>query len=300
MREPYQPELLKYSQSGKGMEASSLPLSAAAAEILSSGVSVSAQLSLNGNSVSIFYFPTRKTLHLFQHDAEIPLQPIDSIAIAEPLDYLDVFYLSEIPYIATYAKVGNQLNIYRLNSDSLTFVQSHYVGPGFSLMKVLQYRDCSSVLLYNGNTGECVKYQITVPPYAGLCLTKTWSDFWERTWGHFAFFSFGGENFFLNINQQYEKTMLSHCSGDSRQGTFPVMTQKAGNTLLNSAIIQGFQGTEGQAYFVNYQYNGGLTLYSIYPDCKGWWTLNSTTVASGAAVLHPFRTSDADYLLIMG
>ena len=298
--EPFHPQLLQFSQSGQSWDASTVNLPTAVTDSLNAGISVSAQLSRSGQDYSLFYIPASKKLLMFSHDATSLLVQVASMDLPETLDYLDVFYLGGAPYLATYAKSGSYLNLYSLNPDnSLTPVHNQYVGTGFSMMHALPYRDTTCVVLYNGSTGECVKYQMAVPPYAGLSLTQVWSDVWAKTWGHFTFFEFGGENFFLKINQQHGKVNIDHFMDDPDEGSHPVLSQDAGNALLNSAVLAGFQGPEGQAYFVNYQYNGSLTINSIYPNCLGWWTLHTSTVASGGSVLHPLSIDGKDYLLIL-
>ncbi len=300
MSKPCSPQLLHFSESGTSREITPVSLPSILHASLKGGVSVSATLSRNGNDFSLLYFPASKTLQMFSHDTQAILVPVASMELPQTLDYLEVFYLGGIPYLVTYAKADSDLNFYCLNADnSLTQVHNQYVGMGFSMMHVLPYRDTTCVVLYNGNTGECVKYQIAVPPYAGLSLTKVWSDVWAKTWGHFTFFQFGGENFFLKINQQHEKVNIDHFMDDADEGSHPVLSQDAANDMLNSAVIAGFQGQQGQAYFVNYQYNGSLTLNSIYPNALGWWTLDSATVDSGGSVLHPFSINGSDYLLIV-
>lgn len=298
--EPFKPQLLQLVQSENDWSIVSAALPASLLEALGQGIATSAVLSRDSVDYSLFYVAASKKLLMFSHDPQALLTPVAAVSVPEALDYLDVFYLGGAPYIATYAKASSYLNLYRLNADnSLTPVHNQYVGSGFTMMHVLPYRDTTCVVLYNGTTGDCVKYQLAVPPYDGLSLTQVWSDVWAKTWGHFTFFEFGGENFFLKINQQHEKVNIDHFMDDPDEGSHPVLSKDADNSLLSSSVLAGFQGPEGQAYFLNYQYNGSLSLNSIYPNCLGWWPLASQTVSTGGTVLHPFTTAAANYLLIL-
>ncbi|MEK9711114.1 MAG: hypothetical protein VW258_00965, partial [Thalassolituus sp.] len=158
-------------------------------------------------------------------------------------------------------------------------------------------RDPICVVLMNGTTGDSTTAPISLPPYDGLSLTQVWSDSWAKTWGHFTFFRFGGENFFLKINQQHEKINIDHFMDDPNEGSHPVLSKNACNTLLNASVLTGFSGPQGQAYFMVYQDSGSISLNSIYPNCMGWWTLTSGQTEANAQVLHPITINEKTYLI---
>lgn len=279
-------------------------LSAQVLAAIPADTSASATLSMaaagSNTEYSLFYSPSANSISVCKQSTGTILEATSTINIDEPLDTMDVFYLGGLPYLSTYASDSSYLNLYRINEDfTLRQVRNQYVGSGFTMMHVLPYRDTSCVVLYNGTTGDCVKYQISVPPYDGLSLTQVWSDSWAKTWGHFTFFGFGGENFFLKINQQHEKVNIDHFMDDPDEGSHPVLSKNASHSLLNAAAISGFQGSEGQAYFLIYQSDGSLSLNSIYPNCLGWWSLGSTQTADNAKTLHTMTIANTPYLLLL-
>lgn len=262
-------------------------------------VNFSAKLTLEDTLYTLLYSATSNTLSVFGHDTTDYLVATAAIEMPKSLDMLDVFYLGGMPYLVTYASDGNYLNFYRYNSDhTLDAVHNMYIGTGLTMVKALAYRDISFIVAYNGTTGDCTKYQVTLPPYNGLSVLETWSDSWAKTWGHFNFFQFGGENFFLKANQTHEKVNIDHFMDDPDEGSHPVLSQPASSAMLNAQAISIFQGNEGQAYFLVYESNGSLSLNSIYPNCLGWWELTTTTATSSGKLLQPLTINNQSYLLI--
>lgn len=273
-------------------------LSPKAASSIPTDTKAAARLTLNNVNYSLFYSPSAQSVTVCEETADTILAATGTAPVKEALDTMDVFYLGNQAYLATYSTSGSYLNMYRINDDfTLTSIHNQYVGSGFTMMHILPYRDTSCAVLYNGTTGDCVKYQISVPPYDGLSLTQVWSDSWAKTWGHFTFFRFGGENFFLKINQQHEKINIDHFMDDPDEGSHPVLSKNACNTLLNASVITGFQGDQGQAYFVVCQNNGSISLNSIYPNCLGWWALTSGQTETDVQVLHPLTINEKTYLI---
>ncbi len=268
-------------------------------QALPKAVTASAELSTRENHYTLLYSATTQTLSVFGNDTTEYLVAVAAIKMPNPLDILNVFYLGGMPYLVTYANDGKYLNFYRYNSDhTVSALHNLYVGEGLTMVKALPYRDISFLVAYNGTTGDCTKYQISLPPYDGLSVLETWSASWAKTWGHFNFFQFGGENFFLKANQDHKKVNIDHFMDDPDEGSHPVLSQDATSAMLNAQAISIYQGSEGQAYFLVYQSSGNLTLSSIYPNCLGWWELTNTSVAGSGQTLQPILVNDQPFLLI--
>ena len=271
------------------------------AQAIPKDTSATARLTINGISCSLFYSPSQGSISFIEESDSQPLSKLlSNSAVDQALTTMDVFYLGGQAYLATYDTASSYLNLYRISADySLSSVRNQYVGEGFTMMHVLPYRDTTCVVLYNGSTGACVKYQISVPPYDGLSLQEVWSDVWAKTWGHFTFFAFGGENFFLKINQQHEKVNIDHFMDDPDEGSHPVLSENASQSMLNAASLVGFQGKQGQSYFFVYENNGSLSLNSIYPNCLGWWPLTHTQTIADAGCLHAIPSKNSNWLLLL-
>lgn len=275
------------------------PLPEKTLQSLPKAVTASAELSSDNTQYTLLYSATTQTLSVFCNDATEYLIATASIAMPQPLDILNVFYLGGMPYLVTYASDGSYVNFYRYNSDhTVDAVHNLYVGSGLTMVKALAYRDISFIVAYNGTTGDCTKYQITMPPYDGLSVQETWSDSWAKTWGHFNFFQFGGENFFLKANQDHKKVNIDHFMDDPDEGSHPVLSEDATSAMLNAKAITMFQGGEGQAYFLVYQNDGSLALNNIYPNGLGWWALADTSVAGNGNTLQTLQINNQTYLLI--
>jgi len=59
-----------------------------------------------------------------------------------------------------------------------------------------------------------------------LQTMNVWSWVWAHGWTHFAFFQFGGENFFFKINVAFPNVNIDHLSLDPNQRSNEVCTQK--------------------------------------------------------------------------
>lgn len=271
------------------------------AQAIPSDTSATARLTIDGVSSSLFYSPSKATISFIEESESQPLSKLlSNSSVDQTLTSMDVFYLGGQPYLATYDTDSSYLNLYRIAADyRLSSVHNQYVGSGYTMMHVLPYRDTTCVVLYNGTSGDCVKYQVSVPPYDGLSLQEVWSDSWAKTWGHFTFFDFGGENFFLKINQQHEKVNIDHFMDDPDEGSHPVLSQNASQSMLNARSLSGFEGAEGQAYFFVYENNGDLSLNSIYPNCLGWWPLSNTQTIANAGCLHSISNGTSTWLLLL-
>jgi hypothetical protein len=123
---------------------------------------------------------------------------------------------------------------------------------------------------------------------------------WAQGWTRFAFFQFGGENFFLKTNTWKPNVNIDHVLDDLAAGTAEVGSYL---TLANAQrldIVQPFSLGHGDPYFVSYmRSNGQLTLNRFHSDCLGWTTVASLTSKVGAAHVVPVQTADNSLFLLV-
>jgi hypothetical protein len=136
-----------------------------------------------------------------------------------------------------------------------------------------------------------------VPP---LLLTPVWSHQWAKGWTRFAFFQFGGENFFLKTNTWKPNVNIDHVLDNLAGGTVEVATQL--NDALKDAqdldIVQPITLAEGDPYFVTYKNDGPMTLNRFHADCLGWTTVASWSSKPGATQVVPLAVDGGVYLLV--
>ncbi|MAD46617.1 MAG: hypothetical protein CMI02_19055 [Oceanospirillaceae bacterium] len=203
-------------------------------------------------------------------------------------------------FFAGYQPGEAYLNLYQLNDalSAVSKVRSQYVGSGYTMVQPLSYRYDNFIVLYNQASGDVAKYQMQIPAYHGVGMQQTWSDIWAKTWNRFAFFSFGGENFFIKTNLSHEKVNIDHFMDGLDQGSHPVLSEQADNDMLNAQTVVTFQDAKGEAFFAVCSDAGKVIVNRIFPNCEGWDTLCSSDSGAGIRSAVPVVINHKTCLLL--
>lgn len=135
------------------------------------------------------------------------------------------------------------------------------------------------------------------PGQIPLVMLPIWSHPWAPGWTRFAFFQFGGENFFLKTNignpknTKVKNVNIDHVLDNISTGTVEVVAMSLPdyNNLTN---VEPFTMGSGDPYFVTYlSKSGAVTLNRFHGDCLGWSQVASLNAPAAATLVVPIATS---------
>jgi hypothetical protein len=133
-----------------------------------------------------------------------------------------------------------------------------------------------------------------MPPLFALAV---WSHQWAKGWTRFAFFQFGGENFFLKTNTVKPNVNIDHVVDGLAGGTVEVATNMNLPDAQQVDIVRSMTVGHGDPYFVAYKKNGTAALYRFYSDCQGW--TNALSLATVEDAGHVLAVPSGEQSLLM-
>ncbi len=237
------------------------------------------------------------------------------MAVGTGKDIINTFSLGNRPYLCTYTAQDGVFTTYAISNDlSLSkpyvFYRSHElaISKGFSTVKFFTQLGQVVFLGYNKTTGYVAMYVAFITPTSPgpedlpLLMQPIWSHPWAPAWVRFAFFQFGGENFFLKTNIGNPRNInvnIDHVLDTLTAGTAEVGT----NLNLEKAValtnVEPFTLGSGDPYFATYvSGTGELALYRFHGDCQGWNAVAHFSGPVGSTVMTPVRTSDSEVFLV--
>jgi len=229
-------------------------------------------------------------------------------------DILNTFTLGNNPYLCTYTAQDGVFTTYGVRDDlSLSmpyaFYRSHElaISKGFSTVKFFTQLGQVVFLGYNKSNGYVATYTASITPVSSssgalpLVMLPIWSHPWAPGWVRFAFFQFGGENFFLKTNIGNPKNInvnIDHLMDVITAGTAEVGTQLNLAKAADLTHVEPFM-LDGDPYFAAYlSGTGELTLYRFHSDCQGWTSVASYNAPAGASIMTPVSVSDSEAVLV--
>ncbi len=274
---------------------------------LSSSYSVVVPLTMKAQSYLVAYESSSASADVYEVSAASPfLSPSKTkLAIGKAKDKLNIFTLGNQPYLSVYTAKNGVFEIYRVNSDlSLSkpyeFYRNHELAlsQSFTTLKffvqfgqvvALGYRDDGYVAMYTANI--IAASPDGTPP---LLMNPVWSHMWAPGWTRFAFFSLGGEPFFLKTNVKKLNVNIDHVLDTLSTGTAEVGTllQNQLPDALKITYVEPLLLGDADPWFVTYIDSTGRwparcatpklwkcpspapwcawTSASHWPECSGW------------------------------
>jgi hypothetical protein len=173
---------------------------------------------------------------------------------------------------------------------------------GFTTLKAFVAFGQLGILGYNFDDGHVVMFRLSVrttsptgvPP---LSLNPVWSHYWAKGWTRFAFFQFGGENFFLKTNVLKPNVNIDHVL-DDLSGTVPVGSHLNLEAAERLGIVRSLDLSDEGPHFITYQKTGETTLNRIRSDCLGWTTVASFKSKENAAHVVPLKVGGKAMMLV--
>ena len=206
-------------------------------------------------------------------------------------------------YLLLYQQKNGSLTICRIRADhTLEFVSeySRTYGAkttGFSTLGVYAHRGLVYVLGCSVDDGHAGIYQVIATEEIPATLTWQWNHQWAKGWTRFAFYNWGGENYFLKTNVAYKNVNIDHICDDASKGTHEV-----GSRLplpLDLDFVEPLY-VDHSPFFVAGRVTGELTFHRFHASGQGWSKEGEFVAIPGIRLLAPLIASEGSHLLVYG
>ena len=237
--------------------------------------------------------------------------PIASkFALGGPCDILKPFVIGGRQHLFAYRAKAGVLHLHQVNDDltlSKAFEYYRARSPGltsdWTMVQPITYLNRVYYATYDFNTGMVELFDIDVTAVASavgvppLQTLNVWSWTWAKGWTHFAFFEFGGENFFFKINVMKPNVNIDHLNLDPGLRSNEVSTQMKLEDSQALDIVRSLYMEGGAPYLVNYLKSGKTTFYRVHGDCQGWTMEARLTTVADASDIATYRIGDRSFAL---
>jgi hypothetical protein len=232
-------------------------------------------------------------------------------------DILQPFVIGGQQHVIAYrretpGRKKGELSFHRVNADltlSKPFIYYRLRSPGlttgWTMMQPLTYLGMVYYLTYDFDTGIVEMFNVNVTANAAdgvppLQTLNVWSWTWAMGWKHFAFFQFGGENFFFKINVKSPNVNIDHLTLDPNQRSNEVCTQKGKEMPDNqdpALKVRPLTMARGAPYLVTYMPSGQTTFFRVASDCQGWTKEAERNTVANASDIVTYRIGDQSFAL---
>lgn len=236
-----------------------------------------------------------------------------SLDIGGPWDALEPFVLGNLPYLLAYKAASGEVSIYPVSEGLASAAPYQFfrkrppgITVGFDMITPVVVIGGVYLVGYQSSTGDVRAFSLSVtstnppslPATPALLALPVWDHQWAPDWGHFAFFSFGGEVFFFKINTGKLNVNIDHLQDSPALGTVEVGSylQSQLPDALEIAVARAF-ALNGDPYLLLYKADGGTDLYRVRGDCQGWTKQASLTTVAGATEVVPYAVGDSIFAL---
>jgi hypothetical protein len=272
-------------------------------------------LNAQGKTYLLGYNSTADHIDIYQFTASAPWLQADpqQFKVGAGYDIIEPFTLGNQPYVACYKAKNGVFKLFAIggdlsvSGDGYEFFRNHEpaLTQGFTMVKSFVCFGSVIFMGYSGANGYVATYTLSMtatspantPP---LLMTPNWSHVWAKGWTRFAFFQFGGENFFFKTNTWKPNVNIDHVLDDLTLGTIEVASNL--NDALKDAqtlnIVQPLVLGNGDPYFVTYMKNGQMTINRFHSDCMGWTTVASLKSNANATQVVPVSISGKAFILV--
>lgn len=231
----------------------------------------------------------------------VTFRNVSTVSTDTAWDSVCPFLMGGLPCFIAYHKQSGLMRIYGVGQDLSLKILLDYKQDstkGLTTVAPFTYRYGVYIVAYNNENGLVNYYQLGVPSTSPLYMTSIWSDTWAKGWTRFAFFKWGGENFFLKQNPIYNNVNIDHIMSDPTEGSHPVGTHLDLEMDLDTIVT--FCLPDENPYFIAYRNSGSATFNRFNGSGQTWQTQASTSILANAIQLLPFSFNDTTYLLAYG
>jgi hypothetical protein len=238
------------------------------------------------------------------------ITPVDSkIDLGGPCDIVQPFVIGDRLHMVAYQAKEGILRFYAIVDDFSSSKPFEYyrmrppgITTGWTVLQPITYLNNVYYATYNFDIGAVDLFSISVtanssggaPP---LDTRNVWSWTWAKGWTRFAFFTLGGENFFLKTNTLKPNVNIDHLNNDPNSRSNEVGTQMDLEDAQHLDIVRAFYQAGGAPYFVTYMKSGKTTFNRVHGDCLGWTTESRLSAVAGATQIATYRIGDQSFAL---
>jgi hypothetical protein len=238
------------------------------------------------------------------------LEPIGNrLSLAGPWDCVEAFQIGNCPHLMCYQSKNGEFEFVPVSdllesAPALKFV--HPRAPfttGLTTVAMLSSLGQVFFMGYNGENGDVNIWTLSVtatssskqPP---LAANVAWAHQWAKGWTRFAFFTYGGENFFLKTNTWKPNVNIDHISSALATGTNEVGSYLDLKDAQKLDLVRPFYAGNGLPHFLTYIASSGVTtLNRVHGDCMGWTTVFEGRTENNAQQIVPYAIGDTTYLI---
>jgi hypothetical protein len=233
-----------------------------------------------------------------------------NLQIGDKFDLIESFVLGNNPYLLAYRRDKGIFNFFPVESNltcptTYRFFRNHDPGitAGFTTVKLFTAQSGMAYLGYNQQTGNTAIYTLSVTstsptgvaPLLSLCV---WSHQWAPGWTRFAFFQWGGGNFFLKTNTAKPNVNIDHVLDNLADGMVEVGNLLDLTDAQQLSIVEPFTMVQGDPYFLTYRPDGHITLNRFHGDGKSWTTVGEFDAPPGVTQIVPIQLSNAQLFVL--
>jgi hypothetical protein len=264
-----------------GNIANALPASPTAMTVVASG----------NEPMLIVYDSSLDTAQGYTLDAgSTDLTATASFKIGTGWDTIEAFVNNNAPCLMCYRGSDGTFAFYKLAlplASPVTFSLTHNPGmtKGYTTVKPFLTPKGPAFLGYNQANGSVAIYSFAPGQPNPNCV---WAHQWAAGWTRFAFFQFGGENFFFKTNVAKLNVNIDHVLDGLTAGTVEVGSHIALDNALELTVVEPLTLANGDPHFVTYMPDGTTTLNRFNGDCLGWSKLAAWNSLPNATHVVPF------------
>jgi hypothetical protein len=222
-----------------------------------------------------------------------------SFKIGAGWDFVEAFVDNDSAYLMCYRASDGTFAFYKLAlplANPVTFSLTHSPGmtKGYTTVKPFLSPKGAAFLGYNKANGSVAIYSFAPGQAKPSCV---WWHQWAEGWTRFAFFQFGGENFFFKTNIAKLNVNIDHVLDGLVAGTVQVATNLVLENALELTAVAPLTSANGDPHFVTYMPDGTTSLNRFNGDCLGWTNLAVWNSLPNATHVVPFRVGTDTFVL---
>lgn len=242
-----------------------------------------------------------------------PVGSAVNLGVSENLNLLRAFTVGGATYLLGYAATKGILRFVALKDDLTISKPTDYsrtrppaVTPGWTEAFPVTYLTKQYLVSYDSANGAVNLFSLAIvgtsADPAPIEVDNVWAWTWAKGWTRFAFFTLGGENFFLKTNianPAKPNVNIDHLSLDPNTRSSEVLTY-AQNALPNATtleLVRPFSLTGGAPGFLTYKSGEPILFYSIWPNCQGWDTEAQLPSTTGLTQIVVYAINNQSYAL---
>ena len=226
-------------------------------------------------------------------------------------DFIEPFVIGDQPHLMCYKADPGWFAFFPIRDDLSTKEHLIFRHPrvpvtnAFTMVKPLVALGQVLFIGYNSEDGTINSWTLNVtatsePGKPPLAVTPVWAHQWAKGWTRFAFFTWGGENFFLKTNTWKPNVNIDHLQNTLSQGSNEVGSYLKLKDDQKLKIVQPFAMENDEPYFLTYLESSGASSFNrFHANCTGWSTVATITAQTDVKQIVPYRIGNKNLSLYL-